>query len=360
MDSFRLGHRKSLDGVRGLAIVFVLLSHLRNFPLQGGFIGVDLFFVLSGFLITTLLLEEERETGGILLRAFYARRALRLLPPLLVVLAVMVGLSASSGPAEEAARMRTSAAITLFYSANWFLAFRALPSPELGPAWSLSVEEQFYLVWPALLVALSKLNVSKRAIARLAFTGLLLSAAWRALVWGRTGSFERAFYGSDTHSDGLLAGTLVGILVTSATPGPGIVRALNWAGHLTLGCLLLYLHWGWAADASALQAGILLLNLGMASMVACLVFSPGPLLRAVFEFPPLVWLGRISYGVYLWHMVTFGMGDRLPLLRSSGSWVLTLAATVGLAAVSYYALERPLLRRFKPRFERVSAKPVSP
>ena len=349
---FTLGYRKSLDGARGLAILYVLLSHVQNLPFQGGFIGVDLFFVLSGFLITTLLLEEHRATGDLRLRSFYARRALRLLPALLVVLAVIAGLSAALQPAEEAAGVRRSVLIALFYSSNWFMAWKAFPTPDLTPTWSLSVEEQFYLVWPLLLLCLLRMKASTKSIAVLAAAGMLMSAAWRAVLWRWTGSFERAFFGSDAHADGLLAGALAALLIAArGAPSPAGVRALNWAGHLTLGALLVYLPFGWPADSSALQGGILALNLGMASLVACLVFSPGPLLRGLFESAPLVWLGRISYGVYLWHIV-LGFAGKLPGWRWYLPWPVSMALTVGVAALSYVALERPLLR-LKRRFERV-------
>jgi len=355
---FTLGHRKSLDGVRGLAIVFVLLSHIPSFPLGGGFIGVDLFFVLSGFLITTLLLEEQRETGDIRLSAFYARRALRLLPALIAMLLVAIGLSARVDSAEEAAATRTGALMTLLYSANWFMAFKAYPSWELQPTWSLSVEEQFYLLWPLLLLVLLRLKASRRSLAAVAAAGLLLSAGWRALVWTWTQSYTRVYYGADTHADGLLAGALAGILVSSgALPStPALTRVLNWSGHLTLGVLFLFLRFGWAADDYVLRGGLLVLNLGMTSMVVCLLRSPGPVLTGLFEFPPLVWLGRISYGLYLWHMVTFSMRGWVPLPSWAVPWPMRLAFTVGVAALSFYALEQPLLR-LKRRFERVPAPP---
>jgi len=351
---FKLGQRKSLDGVRGLAILFVLLFHVPNLPFGGGFIGVDLFFVLSGFLITTLLIEERRENGDIRLKAFYVRRALRLLPALAVMLAVMVGLAAAFDPPAEAAAARTSALMTLFYSANWFLAYKAFPFAGLSATWSLSVEEQFYLVWPILLIGLLRMRASARVRSMVVLAALLLSAGLRAALWKSSG-FERVFFGSDTHADGLLAGALAALLLSQGVvPRSGL---LNGVAHGVFVVLLVFVRWGWLADASVLQGGLLALNLGMAAMIVCLVQSPGPLLRGVFEFAPLVWLGRISYGVYLWHMVVYGIPGRIPWLHGRCPWPATIALTVAVAAASYHLLERPLLR-FKRRYSRVS--PVSP
>jgi peptidoglycan/LPS O-acetylase OafA/YrhL len=164
------------------------------------------------------------------------------------------------------------------------------------------------------------------------------------------------YYGADTHADGLLAGSAAGILVSSGLlrSTPALERGLNWAGHFTLGILFLFLCWGWAGDSYVLQAGLLVLNLAMTSMVVCLMMSPGPILRWFFEFPPLMWIGRVSYGLYLWHMLVFGRRGTIPLLKSAGSWAVTVAVTIGVAAVSFYALEQPLLR-LKRRFERVPA-----
>ncbi len=351
MEEFKLGQRKGLDGVRGLAILFVLLFHLPSLPFGGGFIGVDLFFVLSGFLITTLLVEEQREHGNIRLRAFYVRRTLRLLPALLAMLIATVVLSAVYDAPAKASAARASALMTLLYSANWFMAYRAYPFGGLTPTWSLSVEEQFYMVWPLLLIGLLRMKGSTRLKAGLVFSGLLLSAGLRALLW-RSSFFERVFFGSDTHADGLLAGALAALLLSA-----GIVprsRPLNVLAHVMFGLLFLFLYWGWLADPYVLLGGLLLLNLGMAAMIVCLVQAPGPLLLGFFEFAPLVWLGRISYGIYLWHMVVYGVPVRIPWLRDHCPWPITILLTIAVAAASFYILERPLLR-LKGRFSRVSS-----
>jgi peptidoglycan/LPS O-acetylase OafA/YrhL len=265
---------------------------------------------------------------------------------------VMVAVFDSPG---EAANARNSAVMTLLYSSNWFMAYKAFPFPGLSATWSLSVEEQFYLVWPLLLITLMKLKLPPRGMVAVVAGGMLLSAALRALLWKTTGSFERVFFGSDTHADGLLAGSLAGLLLSQGWVPPS--RLLKLAAHVVLGVLFLFLYWGWLADAYVLAGGLFILNLGMTALVVALVRDPGPLLLGFFEFGPLAWLGRISYGVYLWHMVVFGFSGRLPLLKRAGSWPLAIAMTIAVAALSFYLLERPLLR-LKRRFSRVS--PQSP
>ncbi len=356
MEPFKLGHRPALDGLRGLAIVMVLLSHMPSLALNGGFYGVDLFFVLSGFLITSLLLEEWRATGAISLKAFYLRRALRLLPALAVVLIVVVVLSAWKDPPAQAASMRKTALITLLYAVNWFKAYDALPNEVLSPAWSLSIEEQFYLLWPLLLVTLLRLGASRRVMAGVVIALLLGSAAARAALWSSDDAgVHRVFFGTDTHADGLLSGVLAALLMEwgrgPATPLTG--RIVNWIAHLFLGFLVVFLK-GWPFDRWLLQAGYLPMNLASALLVVCLVSSPWPGLRWLFEFAPLVWIGRVSYGIYLWHIVVFWMLGRLDLGLGWGYWPAAAAFTFALAALSYYALERPLLR-LKRRFERVRA-----
>jgi peptidoglycan/LPS O-acetylase OafA/YrhL len=356
-EPFKLGQRRGLDGLRGFAIVLVILSHIPKFGLGGGFIGVDVFFVLSGFLITTLLLEEWRETGGISLGAFYARRALRLLPALILMLLAVVVVSAWTEPRPAAGEMRMSALMTLLYSANWFLAYRAYPRLELSPTWSLSVEEQYYIVWPVLLVLLLRMKWSKRAIAAFVIAAILASVGTRAWLWSTTGSFERVFFGSDTHADGLLLGSLAGLLLSwGACPrSAALIRGFNWSAHLALGFFAVFLFIGWPADPYLFQGGYLALNLGATALLLCLISSPWPALRLLFESAPLVWVGRVSYGLYLWHIGAFWILSRTPWSGGNRHWPLAVALTFAAASASYYGLERPILK-LKRRFERVPSR----
>jgi peptidoglycan/LPS O-acetylase OafA/YrhL len=356
VEEFRLGHRKTLDGLRGLSIILVYLFHIRTMPFGGGFLGVDLFFVLSGFLITSLLLEEWRETGRISLGAFYARRALRLLPALVFLLLVLLGASAAREPAAEFSKMGRASAIVFLYSSNWFLVAKQFPRDELSHAWSLSIEEQFYLAWPVLLLLLLRTVKSRRAMAGILAGALLVVAGLRSLLWSQSQSFERVYFGTDTHADGLLAGALAGMAAHWGKSGER-VRPLGPVVLLLLGVLLFS---GWVGDPWLFQGGYLPLNLGFACLVFSLATAPwAPLLR-VFESRPLVWLGKLSYGIYLWHLPAYWLAGLAPSPSWEPGWIRPLAITLGGSAFSFYALERPLLRRFKPRFERVPAAAVSP
>ena len=180
---FRLGYRPELDGLRGLAVLAVMAYHcdLRRI-VPGGFLGVDLFFVLSGFLITALLMREHQQTGRIHLPRFYLRRALRLLPALFVMLAVCCVWAALRTKPDRAAVIYQAALLTACHAANGAACW-SVPMDLLSHAWSLSLEEQFYVAWPVLLVLLLRFGATHRRIAWLVGTGIAASALVRAALW---------------------------------------------------------------------------------------------------------------------------------------------------------------------------------
>lgn len=360
MDSFRLGHRKTLDGLRGLSILLVYVFHASPSQVSGGFLGVDLFFVLSGFLITTLLLEEWRETGRISLGAFYARRALRLLPALALMLLVLLAVSAAAEPREAFSRLARSAAMVFFYSSNWFLIAQQFPRAELSHAWSLSVEEQFYLVWPLLLILLLRFTRTPKARTTAVAWATLAAALVRVLVWNRTHSVSWVYMG--LHFDGLLAGALAGVALTSGmlVPGSLAIRLARVLGLIMLGCLGFLAHCAWLGDPWLYQGGYVAVNLGLAGLVLAVTVDPWAPLRLLFESAPLVWLGRLSYGIYLWHIPAYWLTALSRPPAWEPSWVRPLAYSLALSSLSFYLMERPLLRRYKPRFERVAGAAVSP
>jgi peptidoglycan/LPS O-acetylase OafA/YrhL len=335
--AFELGHRPALDGLRGVAIMLVLLFHLGL--LRGGWIGVDLFFVLSGFLITSLLEAEWRRTGRIDLRAFYRRRILRLIPALVAVLVVFTAAQAIRGPAARTGRVAASAASALLYFTNWRLALGFWPDNTFLHTWSLSIEEQFYVLWPLAFLLLLRLTKRRDLIVALLACGIAAVVCFRAIHWVLWQNEDRLFFGLDARSDGLLAGCLLALLLAGRRipPWAGLAGVLAAAAV----ALVAWRPFGWAGRN---EGGLLVVNLAAALVLLSLLAPSGRSLAALLECRPLVWIGKISYGLYLWHwpLNSLLQDARVPL--SPAGLVLRIAAAFLLASGSYYLLERPFLR----------------
>ncbi len=352
---FRLGYRPELDGLRGLAVLAVMAYHcdLRR-VVPGGFLGVDLFFVLSGFLITALLLREHRQTGRIHLPRFYLRRALRLLPALFVMLAVCCVWAMLRTKPDRAAVIYQAALLTACHAANG-AAYWSVPMDLLSHAWSLSLEEQFYVVWPILLVLLLRFGAGPRRIAWLVGTGIAASALVRAALWlspwpagplaATTSLIARA--------DSLLAGCLVGLLASAGRlpESPGGRRALRAAAGVSTIFLLLLGIMGRNGAPYLVLGGYTAVAAAAAVVIAALMNSPPRLASRVLGAPVLVRVGRISYGLYLWHFPLLSLTPKLihgfiPMTHRLRGLDAPLAYALAFAAatVSYCAVERPFLR----------------
>ncbi|WP_405717921.1 acetyltransferase [Streptomyces sp. NBC_01537] len=341
---------RGLDGLRALAVACVVVYHVHASWLPGGFLGVDLFFVISGYLITSLLAADHWRSGRIRLGAFWKRRALRLLPLLWLVLAVTAcAATLTGGEAHRGLRGAVAAALT--YRSNWwqlsqhdmyFTQFDGLALPVLQHLWSLSVEEQFYLGWPLLLwVLMSVLRRQRRQTA----CALALAAASfvaMAVLYEPGSDPSRVYYGTDTHGGGLLLGAAVALTLPLSRAGTlrraRYVRAIDALGAaglagLALGAVLVsgtgaFLYRGGLAGVCLAAAAL--------TLAAC---SPGRMGRAL-GWAPLVWLGRRSYGIYLWHWPVHAC---LAAGSATGR-IVELVLPVGLAAASYRLVEEPLLR----------------
>ncbi len=340
----------SLDGVRGVAIAAVIAFHLGY--LGGGWDGVDIFFVLSGFLITNLLLGEQAVSGQIRLRAFWARRARRLLPALLLLLVVLAVYALAGGPGVVPSQLRSPAVATLLYFANWqqvaaghdyFAQFQAVN--PLMHTWSLAVEEQYYLVWPLLVVGLMGLRRprSMRALVMVTAVLALASALWMGIAEHVFGP-NRAYLGTDTRVWELLIGGLGAMALRHA--GPMRRRSL-WTGATVVAVCGVALGtavgqgppgWMWDGGLVAIAACVVVVVVGSVR------HPEGPVAR-LLAVGPLRWLGRISYSLYLWHWPVIVVLST-PDTGLSGAALLgaRLAAMTGAACLSYFVVEQPLRR----------------
>lgn len=332
----RLGHVRGLDGIRGVAIAAVVGYHFLGLP--NGFYGVDIFFVLSGFLITTLLLEEHETSGRISFGTFYLRRARRLLPGLgpIVMFSLLVAvLNLLAGPPGYAWVRLRGALSAVFYAANIVEAAGRLLPIEVTPLWSLAQEEQFYLLWPAALLLLLRRRIEPRRVAQLLLAYAAIVIAWRAgLAFARVPDVH-VMYGPDTRSDGLAIGAALAALRFA-----GVLRRERLPGIALLGFLVLVAVP--LRTATAYGVGIPLAELAGVGLVLA-GLGGSTLLSAA----PLAWLGSISYGVYLWQG---------PVMLVGGHGLAAAAASVGLGWASTRLIEQPF-RRGRPA--RSPASPVS-
>ncbi len=346
---FRLGYRPALDGLRGIAILCVLAFHTHHLLgwsfLNGGNGGVDIFFVLSGFLITTLLVAEWEETGGISFKSFYWRRALRLVPALTLLLVALYFLSDLLLSPVDANQTRRAMPVAFVYASDLALAFFNIHLGALQHTWSLAIEEHFYLIWPLLLVAGLKLGIGRKRLVMITLLLALASALHRAVLHQLGAPPVRTYYGFDTRADGLLIGCAAGMCVSW-----GMVQ-LRSLRPLLAPSLLLIVVCMYATDyASPFMhlGGFTLLAGATAVLIVNVISSPSSYTRSLLEYGPLVWIGRISYGLYLWHYVVFKATSLVAL-----SWPLKLCVAVGatfaVTSLSFYLIEQPVLTlRRKP------------
>ena len=340
---FRLGYLPALDGLRAVSILAVLARH--SGWLGGGYLGVDVFFALSGFLITALLTEEYGRTGTIALRLFYARRALRLLPALAVLIVICVVVELATLPPEYGPLVLQQAAAVIFYAGNW-AAIWGLPMGLFIHAWSLAIEEQFYLVWPLILIVLLRGIRHRLALTAVVLAGAGAACLWRVVLTQPGVTFLRLYVAPDAHADSLLVGCAASLLLSSGGLPTGLARNAVRAGGVVGAVALAILFFASTFPGDYVRHQVSLLTALAAGLVIIDMCVPGSLLARGLERWPLVGLGRISYGVYLWHVPIFtfvgalsiGDGAR-PLTTVIAAWV----ATFTVALTSYVVVERPAL-----------------
>jgi peptidoglycan/LPS O-acetylase OafA/YrhL len=351
----RLRYHPALDGLRAVAVLAVIAYHDEPSRLPGGFLGVDAFFVLSGFLITSLLLAEYRRTSSIGLVAFWGRRIRRLLPALLLLLLAVSAYSASHLPAIERSQLRGDALSALVYVTNWrfitsgvsYFASVTTPNP-LRHLWSLAIEEQFYLVWP--FVVLGCLRLGRGRLRVLAVASLAGAAASTFLMAARFRPIDasRSYYGTDTRAHALLVGALLAIVLAHRPVRTTIGRRLVAIGGIAGAAATMAMLFVISGDTRFYyRGGSLLFAVAVAGVVASVVQAERRTwLRAALAVGPLVWIGRISYGLYLWHWPVDVFVNSARTGTSGVSLTLVrLAITFALATASFYVVEMPIRSR---------------
>ena len=360
-----MGYLPGLDGVRALAVLGVLLYHGDLTWMRGGYLGVDVFFVLSGFLITTLIVEEFSRSGRVDFKQFYIRRARRLLPALLLVL-VVVGALTAFIYRDSAASFRADALASLFYVTNWWYIvadhsyFEAIGRPAfLQHLWSLAVEEQFYLIWPAIAVVLLRWR-GRRGVFWVALGGSILSTVWMIFLSVSNGfpleaDPSRAYFGTDTHIMGLLLGAALamvwrpGRLSTRLTVGAqAIITAVGVIALLSI----VWFFWQVGEYSPFMyRGGFLILSILVCILIAT-ASHPGAPFGRMIGSQPWRYIGQRSYGLYLWHWPIFVITRPVLDVPLDGfaNLVLRLGLTFVVAELSYRYVEIPIRRGAIGRF----------
>ncbi len=381
----------ALDGLRAFALLIIMGYHFGVDRFQGGFFSLDIFYVLSGYLITGLLLGEWARAARIKLGAFWARRARRLLPALAVLLVVVTLVVRFTYPAGLYPNLRMADLSALFYFSNWwqiaasgnyFVATGAI-SP-LTHTWSLAVEEQFYLVWP--LVVLAVLHVGRKLtpgagggassgaengaesgadsgfgrgielLLGISVVGVVASAVEMTWLYHPGANITRLYFGTDTHAQSILVGSVLACILTLVQRRRGLagmaptassraariaLTVLGLAGAVATLVLTATLS---GTSPIAYQGGFLVSALSAAALITGAVCVAGGPIARVLSVRPMVWMGTVSYGAYLWHFPVFIELDSARTgLSGFGLLAARVLVTFSLAAASYYLVERPVM-----------------
>ena len=363
----RLAYLPALDGVRACAVLAVMMFHGGIPHMDGGFLGVDAFFVLSGFLITSLLIGEWRQALTIKLGAFWARRARRLLPALLLMLLFVAFFAAVIVPKGTYGALRLDALATLVYVSNWHFILvnsnyfnETSASSPLLHTWSLAVEEQFYVIWPLVVLGVLHFTRSMRALFALCCAAAIASAVWMHVVYAGGVNTNRAYLGTDTRSQCLFIGCALAVGLVLLTQrrheegrlakgelwrpdsaagrvACGVVGVIGAAGAISLWVLTT------SNSAFPYSGGFFLIGLSIVCVILAAVGAPRSIVPRVLSLAPVRYVGRISYGLYIWHWPIFIWLDATRTgLYGYELFALRVLVTFAVSVVSFHLIERPI------------------
>jgi peptidoglycan/LPS O-acetylase OafA/YrhL len=346
-DAQRGSYAPSLDGMRAVAILAVVAYHLGHMPT--GLFGVDVFFVISGYLITGLLADEQRRRGTISLARFYGRRALRLLPVLVVVVAGCLIIGSAVLPERQVRDLWWSTLFVATYTAN-FRAINYVDMPLLSHTWSLAVEEQFYVVWPLPFSRLAT-RVAPRRLAAWLVALAVASALWCAVDYWRGAALARLSDLPDTHASGLLIGAALALLVgsTSWTTPPRLRPYLHVLSYLAAAAVLVSFRVVIDNGAFPYLGGFLIISVLTGVVLVDQISTTPSKLALVLRHPVAVLIGRWSYSLYLVHLPVIQLLQTTDISRTA-QVPLAFGVSMLLAMVLHVAVERPALR-LRRRFE---------
>jgi peptidoglycan/LPS O-acetylase OafA/YrhL len=358
-----LGYVGALDGVRAVAVIAVVLYHGGVAPIKGGFLGVDVFFVLSGFLITSLLMAELEGSGRLQLLRFYERRARRLLPALVALVVLVTFYAYVVVPHGSFPSLPGQIVGTMLYVGNWTLIAghttyfsMGLPNSPLEHTWSLAIEEQFYLVWPVLLLGAWRLTHRHRALAAACAIGAVACAGVTALQFERGTGITSLYFATQTHATTMLVGAAAAFLMVRRSASPleerFAVAPPRWRRTATVVAVV-----AWACVLAAFfvvggtgpflyRGGYLAFGIAVAAAICATVAVPDGVASRLLASPPMAAIGRISYGIYLYHFPLFlWLDEERTKLSGASLLAVRLGATLLVASASYVLVEQPVRQR---------------
>ncbi|MFD4491697.1 acyltransferase family protein [Lysinibacillus fusiformis] len=356
MSGKSLNHRyiPGLDGIRALAVLAVIAYHFNFSWARGGFLGVDIFFVLSGYLITSTMLPLKGNQLTVSLKKFWIGRFRRLLPAAYVMI-ITSFVWAMLFHKELLHTLRGDALSSIFYSSNWWFIFHKLsyfdsfgsPSP-LKNLWSLAIEEQFYVIWPVLLMIGLYVVKKQSKLAKIVFFGAICSALLMAILYQPGADPSRVYYGTDTRCFELLIGCWLALIwpmkrLSSQKLSTSHMKKLNAISFISFTIFLVSIMYVDEFQTFLYRGGMFLFCLNAAVLIAC-VCHPVSILGRILAWKPLCWIGSRSYGIYLWHYPVMVLGTPIHEIGNPSYWriALQLVLIVTIAECSYRFIEMPI------------------